>query len=77
MALHLEVCVKVTVRMMALLSWITYNRFSGHLMLLRETLPQVMARKPLTLLLRVSMLPSKYRRTWVLQYMLVTWKCSQ
>jgi hypothetical protein len=62
-----------TVRMMVLLLWITYSPYSGNLMLLHQIPPQVMARK----LLRVSMLPSKYRRTWVLQYMLVTWKCSQ
>jgi hypothetical protein len=39
MALLLEVCVEVIVRMMVLLFWITYNRFSGHMMLLHEILP--------------------------------------
>jgi hypothetical protein len=48
------------------------NRFSGHLILLHEMLP-VMARKPLMMFLRISMLLSKCRRTWVLQYLLVTW----
>jgi hypothetical protein len=41
-------------------------------MLLDEILPQVMARKPLMLFLRVSMLLSTYRRMQVLQYMLLT-----
>jgi hypothetical protein len=50
---------------------------SGHLMLLHEILPQVMARKPLMIFLRVSLLLSKDRRTQVLQYLLVTGKCSQ
>jgi hypothetical protein len=68
---------ETTVMMMVLLFWITYNPCSGNLMLLHETLPRVMARKPLMLFLRVSMLLSTYRRMQVLLYMLVTWKCSQ
>jgi hypothetical protein len=75
MALLSEVCMDLILRMMVLLFWITYNCSSGNLMLLHEILPQVMARKPLILLLRVSMFLSKYR-TYVLQYKLVTWKCS-
>jgi hypothetical protein len=58
------------------LFWITYKRSSGNLMLLHEILPQVMARK-LLMILRVSMLLSRYRKTLVLQYVLVTLKCSQ
>jgi hypothetical protein len=72
----IEVFVELTVRMMVLLYWITYNR-SGHLILLPEILPQVMARKPLMMVLRVSMLLNRYRRTSVLRYMLATLKCSQ
>jgi hypothetical protein len=72
----LEVFVKLIVRMMVLLFWITYNRCSGHLMLLPEILAQVMARKPLMMVLRVSMLLNRYRKTLVLRYMLATWKCS-
>jgi hypothetical protein len=56
MALLLKVCVEVIVRKMVLLFLIPYNRFSGHLMLLHEILPQVMARKPLMIFLRASIL---------------------
>jgi hypothetical protein len=76
-ALLLEVCVKIIVKMMVLLFWITYNRFSGYLMLLLEIHLQVMAKKPLMVFLKVSMLLNKYRSTVVLQYILVTWTCSQ
>jgi hypothetical protein len=53
--------VEVIVRMMVLLFWITYTLYSGHLMLLHEIPPQVMARKPLMLFLRVSKLFNKCR----------------
>jgi hypothetical protein len=59
----LEDFVEVIMRMMVLLFWTTYNRCSGHLMLLLEILPQVMARKPLIMVLRVSMLLNRCRRT--------------
>jgi hypothetical protein len=36
-----------------------------------------MARKALMMVLRVSMLLSRCRRTFVLRHMLATWKCSQ
>jgi hypothetical protein len=49
MDLLVEVHVKLIVRMMVLLFQITYNHCSGHLMLLHEILPQVMARKCLIL----------------------------
>jgi hypothetical protein len=57
--LVLEDCVKLIVRMMVLLFWLTYNR-SGHLMLLHEILLHVMARRSLMMFLRVSMLLNKY-----------------
>jgi CBS domain containing-hemolysin-like protein len=71
-ALLVEVCVTVIVRMMVLLFLVTYNH-----LLLHEILPKVMARKLQILFLRVTMLLTEYRRTHMLQYMLVTWKCSQ
>jgi hypothetical protein len=77
MASLLEVFVELTVRMMVILFWITYNRCSGHLVLLPEVFPQVMATKPLMMVLRVSMLLNRYRRTLDLRYMLTRWKCSR
>jgi hypothetical protein len=62
MALLLEVFVELIVRMMVLLFWITYNRCSRNLILLRHIPPQVAARKHV-MFLRISMLLSKYRRT--------------
>jgi hypothetical protein len=52
-------CVKLIMRVMVLLFWITCNHCSGHLML-HEIVLQVMARKPLMMFLIVSMLLRKY-----------------
>ncbi|PNF29264.1 60S ribosomal protein L18 [Cryptotermes secundus] len=38
--LDLEVCVKLIVKIMVLLFWITYNRYTGHLLLLYQIIPQ-------------------------------------
>ncbi|PNF31489.1 hypothetical protein B7P43_G00752 [Cryptotermes secundus] len=54
---------ELIMRMMVLLFWIIYNRFSGHLKLLHKILPEVMTRKYLLVCLRVSMLLSNYRWT--------------
>jgi hypothetical protein len=66
----LEVFVKLIVRMMVLLFWITYNRCSGHLMLLPKSFHKSWKGNPLMMVLRVSMLLNRYRMTLVLRYML-------
>jgi hypothetical protein len=52
----------LTARKMVLVSWTTYIRYSGDLMLLHLILPQVTLGKPMITLLAVFFLRSKYNR---------------
>jgi hypothetical protein len=62
---------------MVLLFWIAYNRFSRHLMQLHEILPQVMIRKPLILLLRVSRLMTEAARQRATKRKMKIWHISK
>lgn len=48
---------------MVLLSWLTYIRVPGHLMLIQKQLSQVLTRKPKMTFLKVSVLHNKYKST--------------
>jgi hypothetical protein len=61
MDLLLEVCRELTVGIMVLLFRITYNRCSGHLMLLYLSPSQVTAWRTIMIFLTVSRLQSKYK----------------